>query len=97
PLRLSDPSTPLFRSPDPRCGETLDGRAPAQPSMARKVGQAALTVPRLATQVALWPVVKTEDAAENYHLRDWMQAILTTDDGKVRSEEHTSELQSRVD
>ena len=40
------------RAPDPRCGETLDGRAAAEPSAARKVGQAALFVPRVATQIA---------------------------------------------
>jgi len=71
------------RPPDPRCGETLDGRAPAEPSTARKVGQAVLAVPRLATQAAFWPVVKTADAAENYHVVDRMRAILTTDDGLV--------------
>ena len=40
------------RPPDPRCGETLDGRTPAEPSTARKVGQAALAGPRLSIVVA---------------------------------------------
>jgi hypothetical protein len=71
------------RAPDPRCGETLDGRAPAEPSAARKAGQAALAVPRVATQAVFWPVVKTTDAVESYHLVDWARAILTTDDGLV--------------
>ena len=71
------------RAPDPRCSETLDGRAPAEPSAARKAGQAALAVPRVATQAVFWPIVKTSDALENYHVVDWARAILTTDDGLV--------------
>ena len=71
------------RPPDPRCGETLDGRVPAEASTGRKVGQAALAVPRVATQAVLWPVVKTADAVENHHVLDWAQALLTTDDGLV--------------
>lgn len=71
------------RPPDLRCGERLDGRTAAKPSTARKVGQAALAVPRLATQAAFWPVVKTADALESHHVVDWARAILTTDDGLV--------------
>jgi hypothetical protein len=71
------------RAPDPRCGEALDGRTAAEPSTARQVGQAALAVPRVATKVALWPIVKTADVVENNHVVDWVQAILTTDDGLV--------------
>ena len=71
------------RAPDPRCGESLDGRAPAQPSTARKMGQAALAVPRVATQVVLWPVVKSADVVESNHVVDWARAILTTDDGLI--------------
>jgi len=71
------------RAPDLRCGETLDGRAPAEPSTARKVGQAALFVPRVATQVVFWPVVKTADVVESNHVVDWARALLTTDDGLV--------------
>jgi len=71
------------RAPDPRCGETLDGRPPAEPSAARKVGQAALAVPRVAAQAAFWPVVKTADVVESNHVTDWARAVLTTDDGLV--------------
>jgi surface antigen Omp85-like protein len=71
------------RAPDPRCGEALDGRAPPEPSTARKVGQAALAVPRVATQVVLWPVIKTADVAEDYHVVSWARAVLTSDDGLV--------------
>jgi len=71
------------RPPDPRCGETLDGRAAAEPSAARKAGQAALAVPRVATEVVFWPVVKTADVVESNHVFDWARAILTTDDGLV--------------
>jgi hypothetical protein len=82
---LADPCTaPVTdRPPDPRCGETLDGRAPAEPSPARKAGQAALAVPRVVTQAAFWPVVTTADVVENHHVVDWARAILTTDDGLV--------------
>ena len=62
------------RAPNPRCGETLDGRAPAEPSTARKVGQAAFAVPRAAAQVAFWPVVKTADVVESNHVADWARA-----------------------
>jgi hypothetical protein len=71
------------RPPDPRCGETLDGRVAAEPSTARRVGQAALAVPRLATQAAFWPVVKTADVVDRHHVVNWARAILTTDDGLV--------------
>jgi hypothetical protein len=71
------------RPPDPRCGESLDGRAPAEPSAARKVGQAALAVPRVATQVMFWPIVETASFIEYHHVVDWARAILTTDDGLV--------------
>ena len=74
---------PSERAPDPRCGETLDGRAPADPSTARKLGQAALAGPRLATQAAFYPVVKTADFLEYHYVFDWMRALLTTDDGRV--------------
>jgi hypothetical protein len=72
---------PVDRAPDPRCGETLDGRevAPAQNGAAR----GALAVPRVATHAILWPFVETTDVMENHHLLDWMEAIFTTDDGLV--------------
>jgi hypothetical protein len=80
------------RAPDLRCGETLDGRLPADTSVPRQVGQAALRAPRLVAQGALWPVLRTADAVEHHHALDWMRAILTTDDGLVgvRPEFHYS-------
>src|SRR6266540_2890212 len=71
------------RAPDPRCGETLDGRVPAAPSTARKVGRAALAGPRVVTQAVFYPVVRTADFLEYHHTVDWARAILTTDDGLV--------------
>ena len=71
------------RAPDPRCGESLDGRAPAEPSTARRVGQVALAVPRVATQAVFWPVVSTVDFLEYHKVVDHVRAFLTTDDGLV--------------
>jgi hypothetical protein len=71
------------RAPDPRCGETLDGRVPVEPSTAHRIGRTMLLGPRLATRVALWPVVKTADVVESNRVLDWTRAILTTDDGLV--------------
>jgi hypothetical protein len=71
------------RAPDPRCGEALDGRDPAEPSTARKVGQAALAAPRVATRAVFWPVVRAIDLVEYHHAIDWVRAALTTDDGLV--------------
>jgi hypothetical protein len=74
---------PAERAPDPRCGEALDGRDPAEPSTARKLGQAALAVPRAVTRAVFWPVVRTMDFVEYHQAIDWARAILTTDDGLV--------------
>lgn len=71
------------RPPDPRCGERLDGRPPPSATVARQVGRAALTPPRLVAKVALWPVVKTADFVEHHHLVDRGRAILTSDDGLI--------------
>jgi hypothetical protein len=71
------------RPPDPRCGETLDGRVPAGPSPELAVPRAALAVPRLATQAVFWPVVETTELVEQYQLLGWMNALLTTDDGLI--------------
>jgi len=71
------------RAPDPRCGETLDGRVPAEPSTGRQVARAALVVPRLATKAVFLPIVKTTDFLEYHHVVDWGRALLTTDDGLV--------------
>jgi hypothetical protein len=69
------------RAPDPRCGEALDGRGTRQPPMTAT--RAVLTVPRLATQAVMWPIVHGTELVEHYQLIDWMDAILTTDDGLV--------------
>ena len=74
---------PPNRPPDPRCGETLDGRPLPDPSPGLAVPRAALAVPRLVTRAVLWPVVETTDVVEHYRLLDWMDALLTTDDGLV--------------
>lgn len=71
------------RAPDPRCGESLDGRTAAEPSTARRVGQAALLVPRVATRAVFWPVVTTVDFLEYHRVIDHARAFLTTDDGLV--------------
>ena len=34
-------------------------------------------------RAVLWPVVETTDFVEHHHLLDWMDALLTTDDGLV--------------
>jgi hypothetical protein len=69
------------RAPDPRCGDTLDGRVPfTTPVTATR---AALAVPRLAARAVFWPVVRTSEAVEHYQLLDRMTALLTTDDGLV--------------
>jgi hypothetical protein len=71
------------RPPDPRCGEPLDGRAPAEPTDARQFARAALVVPRLATQAVLWPAVATTTVIERHQVLDWTRALLTSDDGLV--------------
>ena len=73
---------PETRAPDPRCGEALDGRAPPGPDSSA-FARGALAVPRVATQVLLWPIVETSDVVEHHHLLDWMATLLTTDDGLV--------------
>jgi len=69
------------RAPDPRCGETLDGRA--APTTPLTVSRAALAVPRLGARALFWPLVAASDFAEEHKVLDWMQALLTTDDGLV--------------
>src|SRR5499427_6861777 len=54
------------RPPDPRCGETLDGRSTPSPPADLAVPRAVLWGPRLASRVVFWPVVKTSDAFEYY-------------------------------
>jgi hypothetical protein len=71
------------RPPDPRCGEALDGREPASTSGARQAGRAALFVPRAIAAGLLWPLVETSELVEAHHVQDWVDAWLTSDDGKV--------------
>lgn len=79
PVDCAAPETD--RPPDPRCGESLDGRpAAGTPVTAARV---ALTVPRLAARAVFWPVVQTTELVERYQLIDWMDALLTTDDGLI--------------
>lgn len=71
------------RPPDPRCGETLDTRAPTQPPESLDVPRAVLWAPRAASRALFWPVVKTEELVESHRLFGWMEALLTTDDRQV--------------
>jgi hypothetical protein len=71
------------RAPDLRCGEALDGREPAPASVTRQASRVALWVPRAAAAGFFWPVVETSDAYEAHHVGDWLQAWLTSDDGKI--------------
>ena len=71
------------RPPDPRCGDSLDGRAPPAPSTGRKAARALLAPPRAVAGVVFWPLVKGTSAAERYDVMPWLTAITTTDDGKV--------------
>ena len=54
--------------PDPRCGESLDGRVPA-PDTSSPAGRAVLAVPRAGARVVLWPVLKTSEVVEEVRLR----------------------------
>ncbi|HVU51780.1 MAG TPA: BamA/TamA family outer membrane protein, partial [Polyangia bacterium] len=76
-------AAPSERAPDPRCGETLDGREPAPASAARQASRAALWVPRAASAGFFWPIVETSGAYETYHVGGWLHAWLTSDDGKI--------------
>jgi hypothetical protein len=71
------------RPPDPRCDETLDGRDPPDSANAPSVPKLVLTPPRLASRILLWPIVEAGAFVESRHLLDWMEAILTTDDGRI--------------
>ena len=71
------------RAPDPRCGETLDGREPAEPSAVRRAGQVALAAPRAVTHVAFWPLVEGAEFLEYHRVIDRFRALLTSDDGLV--------------
>jgi hypothetical protein len=72
------------RAPDPRCGEALDGRAaPPLPSTTHTVAQIALLPPRAIAAGLFYPLVQTADVVEAYHVQNWLEAWLTSDDGNV--------------
>jgi len=79
PPRCDQPAG--LRAPDPRCGETLDGRP--LPEQELTLSRAALGVPRVAARGVFWPIVKTSDFVEEHKLLSWMTALLTTDDGLI--------------
>jgi hypothetical protein len=68
--------------PDPRCGDTLDGRGPVQPQ-GSTAGKAALFVPKEIALGALWPVVKGAEFVEKHRIPGWYKSLLTSDDGLV--------------
>ena len=61
--------------------QTRDGRAAEDRT--RAWSRALLLGPRLVSQAAFWPVLKASDALEYHHVPSWIQAVLTSDDGKV--------------
>jgi hypothetical protein len=70
------------RPPDPRCGDSLDGRAPP-PATGSSAGRAVLALPHLASQVVFWPILKTSAFVERNKLPQWLRAVTTSDDGLV--------------
>jgi hypothetical protein len=76
-------AAPSERAPDPRCGETLDGRGVAPTSTARVVGRVVLFPPRVISAALFWPFVEGSDVVEAHHVADWLEAVLTSDDGRV--------------
>jgi hypothetical protein len=88
PSAAHDPGAPDCasgdRPPDLRCGEPLDGReASPAPPMALELSRAVLWVPRTVSTGIFWPIVEVTDAYEAHHVGDWLEALLTSDDGKV--------------
>jgi hypothetical protein len=79
---IPDCDTP-GHAPDPRCNESLDGRAPPESSTSRRVAQAALAVPRAAARTLLLPVVEATESAERHQIFPWLRALTTSDDGKI--------------
>jgi hypothetical protein len=71
------------RAPDPRCGDTLDGRDPPQASAQREAARAVLAPPRMAASLVLLPAVHAAAAAERHSVVPWLRAVSTSDDGKV--------------
>jgi hypothetical protein len=85
PAELDEPAAcgAPDRAPDPRCGDTLDGRDPPEASAKRKAGRIALGPPRMLANLVLMPVVHTAAAAERHFIFPWLHAVSTSDDGKV--------------
>ena len=70
------------RPPDPRCGDSLDGRGPP-PEAGVSAGRAVLVVPHLLSEVVFWPILKTSAFVERHKLPQRLHAITTSDDGLV--------------
>jgi hypothetical protein len=45
--------------------------------------RALLWMPRMASQAVLWPFVETSAFLEGHRVPSWMEAVLTSDDGKI--------------
>jgi len=71
------------QAPDPRCNESLDGRAAPTPSPGRQAAQVVLTPPRAVARTLWLPVVDATEAAERHNIFPWLRAITTSDDGKI--------------
>lgn len=70
------------RPPDPRCGDSLDGRGPP-PEAGLSASRAVLVVPHLVSEVVFWPILKTSAFVERHKLPQRLHAITTSDDGLV--------------
>ena len=72
-------------APDPRKGEPLDGRPPAEDPSRKTlaVPRLVLAGPRLAVRAALSPVVKATAWVEENDVVQRVTAVVTSDDGKV--------------
>jgi hypothetical protein len=71
------------RPPDPRCGEPLDGRPADKPGPGLTVPQAALFLPKEASNAVFWPVVEGAEVLEAHHVPGWVEGIFTSDDGLI--------------
>jgi len=70
------------RPPDPRCGDSLDGRGPP-PEAGVSASRAVLVVPHLLSEVVFWPILKTSAFLEHHKVPQRLRAITTSDDGLV--------------
>jgi len=71
------------RPPSPSCGESLDGRDPPATSPTRRAARALLAPPRAVARLAFIPVVEATAAVERHDLINRLNALTTSDDGKV--------------